>query len=371
MRRLLTVLWQRQSQQHHWSTSSTATSHLLALSLPLCIRHNSFSNMSKRSIDSFFTKVSTPKNTAASSRTAATSTTSTTATITTPSSSDSGGKRKRSENGEDEDVDERGDKKVKENETDGAIPIATVDSTITTTTATSAVSSSDHWTAALPSLLDASWQSHLSSELTKPYFKQLCAQLLTASKGEQIFPPSHLIFHAFTLTPFDKVSVVILGQDPYHDNGQAEGLAFSVPQGVRVPSSLQNIYKELGDDIPGFTKPRHGNLTHWAEQGVLLLNTTLTVTAHKPTSHSSYGWTKFTDAVIQCINREKRGVVFILWGAHAQKKTAMIDSKRHHILKSVHPSGLSASRGFFGSRPFSKCNAFLRSESKPEIDWQV
>lgn len=323
--------------------------------------------MSERSIHSFFTKVSTPKKMTAGNRASTTATTSTTATAITPLTADSASKRKRDES---EERDERDEKKRKED--NDADPTTSVDTTTTTATATSAtVTSSDHWTSTLPTLLDASWRSHLSSELSKPYFKQLCAQLLTASKGDTVFPPSHLIFHAFSLTPFDRVSVVILGQDPYHDNGQAEGLAFSVPQGVRVPSSLQNIYKELRDDIPGFTVPRHGNLTHWATQGVLLLNTTLTVTAHRPNSHSSYGWTKFTDAVIQCVNREKRGVVFILWGAHAQKKAAMIDSRRHHVLKSVHPSGLSASRGFFGSKPFSQCNAFLRSEGKPEIDWQV
>ena len=327
--------------------------------------------MSERSIDSFFTKISTPTKLAASNTTAAITTTSTTATVSTPSSADSGSKRRRSEDGEEEKEDEPVDKKLKEDETDTATPVVAVDTTATTATATSAVSSSSHWTATLPSLLDASWRPHLSSELTKPYFKQLCAQLLTASKGEQVFPPSHLIFNAFSLTPFERVSVVILGQDPYHDDGQAEGLAFSVPRGVRVPSSLQNIYKELESDIPGFVKPRHGNLHHWATQGVLLLNTALTVAAHRANSHSAYGWTKFTDAVIQCVNREKRGVVFILWGAHAQKKAALLDSKRHHILKSVHPSGLSASRGFFGSKPFSQCNAYLRGEGKPEIDWQV
>ena len=327
--------------------------------------------MSERSIDSFFTKVTTPKKMTAINRTAAlTTTTPQTATITTPASADSASKRKRDDEADEAETDERDDKKLKADRANDALAIASVDTTTTTATPTS-TTSSQHWTATLPTLLDASWRSHLSAELTKPYFKQLCAQLLNASNGDTVFPPPQLIFNAFSLTPFDTVTVVILGQDPYHDNGQAEGLAFSVPQGVRVPSSLHNIYKELKDDIAGFTVPKHGNLTHWARQGVLLLNTTLTVTAHKPNSHASYGWVKFTDAVIQCVNREKRGVVFILWGAHAQKKAAMIDSRRHHILKSVHPSGLSASRGFFGSKPFSKCNAFLRSEGKPEIDWQV
>ena len=328
--------------------------------------------MSERSIDSFFTKTATStKKMTANTRTAAlstaTSTASTTTTTSSPSSADSNNKRKRNED-EANDETETDDKKLKENEPDTATPVLPIASTTVTTTIDT---TNQHWTATLPSLLDDSWRKHLSSELTKPYFKQLTAQLLTASKSDTIYPPPSLIFNAFHLTPFAATSVVILGQDPYHDVGQAEGLAFSVPQGVGVPSSLRNIYKELKDDVAGFVVPKHGNLTRWATQGVLLLNTALTVTAHKAGSHSAYGWSKFTDAVIQCVNRDKRGVVFILWGAHAQKKAVMIDAKKHHVLKGVHPSGLSASRGFFGSKPFSKCNAYLRQEGKPEIDWQV
>ena len=335
--------------------------------------------MSERAIDSFFTKIATPKKMTATNRTAATASTSTSASAadSTASSSDgvaadSGSKRKRDENGDEKESDEHDDKKLKGDETDAA---ASADNCTATTASTAsaptAAPANAHWTANLPSLLDPSWQTHLSSELTKPYFKQLCTHLVTASKTETIYPPPQLIFHAFTLTPFDSVSVVILGQDPYHDVGQAEGLAFSVPHGQKVPSSLYNIYKELRDDGPGFVPPKHGHLTGWAQQGVLLLNTALTVTAHKAGSHSKFGWTQFTDAVIRAVNKDKRGVVFILWGAHAQKKEAMIDTKRHHVIKSVHPSGLSASRGFFGSKPFSKCNAYLRKEGKPEIDWKL
>ena len=190
-----------------------------------------------------------------------------------------------------------------------------------------------------------------------------------AARG-RIFPPAPLIFTAFNLCPFPTVSVVILGQDPYHDNDQAEGLAFSVPPPLRPPSSLQNIYKELKADV-GFTAPQHGSLRKWAEQGVLLLNTSLTVTAHQPLSHKGFGWETFTDAVIGALNRDAKGVVFLLWGSHAQKKAANINQGKHLVLKAAHPSGLSAHRGFFGCKHFSKANAFLEKKGKKPIDWQL
>ena len=165
--------------------------------------------------------------------------------------------------------------------------------------------------------------------------------------------------------------MVVLGQDPYHDTGQAEGLAFSVPAPQRPPSSLQNIFKELKADV-GFVVPQHGSLRRWAEQGVLLLNTSLTVTAHAANSHRGFGWETFTDAVIAALNRDAApGLVFLLWGAHAQKKAIAINTSRHHVLKAAHPSGLSAHRGFFGCRHFSRCNALLKKQGRPEIDWQL
>jgi len=186
----------------------------------------------------------------------------------------------------------------------------------------------------------------------------------------EIFPPVKQVFRCFELCPRDKLKVVLLGQDPYHDNGQAEGLCFSVSKGIPLPSSLKNMFKEATDDV-GFRPPRHGSLIHWATQGVLLLNTALTVEAHKANSHSKFGWHAFTDAVIKSISKNETGVVFVLWGKEAQKKKLLIDQTKHKIIESAHPSGLSASRGFFGSKPFSKVNQCLRSVGKDPIDWQI
>jgi len=228
-----------------------------------------------------------------------------------------------------------------------------------------------HWSSSLSPLIPPSWRSHLSSEFFKPYFQSLSRSLCDAEtkKKSKIFPPPPQIFSAFDRTPFDQVRVVILGQDPYHDDNQAHGLAFSVPFGEKVPSSLRNIYKELQSDIEGFKAPHHGNLSSWASQGVLLLNTSLTVSAHSPGSHKGFGWEKFTDAVVTVINRDLSGVVFILWGNHAQTKAKNLNLSKHAMLKSVHPSGLSASKGFFGSKPFSKCNQLLVKFGKEPIDW--
>lgn len=186
-----------------------------------------------------------------------------------------------------------------------------------------------------------------------------------------VFPPEEFVFNAFRLTPLPNVKVVILGQDPYHNVGQAHGLSFSVPSGIALPPSLKNIYSELVTDIPGFTYPTSGDLTKWAEQGVLLLNATLTVRAHEAASHQKRGWEQFTDSIIQSISAERKGVVFILWGSYAIKKSALIDQNKHLVLTSVHPSPLSVYRGFFGSKPFSKTNDYLRQQGETPIDWQV
>ncbi|MDQ6983356.1 MAG: uracil-DNA glycosylase, partial [Ghiorsea sp.] len=188
--------------------------------------------------------------------------------------------------------------------------------------------------------------------------------------GKTIYPKRHEIFQALNVTPFDEVKVVILGQDPYHGEGQAHGLCFSVPQGVRVPPSLKNIYKEIGNDM-GFEAPNHGCLENWAEQGVLLLNSVLTVEQSKAASHQKKGWEQFTDAIISRINDEKEHVVFILWGAYAQKKGACIDETKHLVIRGVHPSPLSASRGFFGQRYFSRTNAYLEKYEQQTIDWSL
>lgn len=219
--------------------------------------------------------------------------------------------------------------------------------------------------------LDASWRSVLESEIQKPYFRELKKKLEQEAQRKTIFPPKDLIFNAFELTPWESVKVVILGQDPYHDVGQAQGLCFSVPKGIAKPSSLQNIFKEIRQDLgeENFAIPSHGNLSSWAEQGVLLLNTVLTVRAHEANSHKDFGWQRFTDAVIAKINSEKSGVIFVLWGKQAQLKSKMIDSSKHHILSSAHPSGLSAHRGFFGCKHFSKVNEILLREAKGSINW--
>jgi uracil-DNA glycosylase len=218
--------------------------------------------------------------------------------------------------------------------------------------------------------LPHSWQAVVGEELDQPYFHKL-SEFLDAERAQhQVFPPTDKVFSALELTPYDKVSVVILGQDPYHDDGQAHGLAFSVQPGVKPPPSLVNMFKELRDDL-GCRVPNNGYLVPWAEQGVLLLNTVLTVRAHSPASHKGKGWEKFTDAVISRVAEKSDRVVFVLWGAHAQKKRALIHGGDDVLVESAHPSPLSAKNGFFGSRPFSKVNAALRQAGKPEINWQL
>jgi len=221
-------------------------------------------------------------------------------------------------------------------------------------------------------LLHSSWKKVLKNEFRKSYWKQLFRKLAVEEKkkGAQIFPPPQMVFRAFELCPWDQLKVVILGQDPYHDDHQAEGVCFSVQKGVKIPPSLRNMYKEAVSDI-GFEHPGHGSLIQWGKQGILLLNTVLTVTAHKANSHKKWGWTTFTDAVIQAISRQHDGVVFVLWGKQAQKKKEMINNTKHKIIQSAHPSPLSASRGFFGSKPYSKCNQLLKAMGKTEIDWQI
>lgn len=217
--------------------------------------------------------------------------------------------------------------------------------------------------------LHPSWKPYLSQELEKPYMQELLQFLKSEkSKGKKIFPPEDKIFAAFEQTPFDQVKVVILGQDPYHALGQAHGLSFSVGEKVKLPPSLVNIFKELKSDLSK-EPPTQGSLVKWAEQGVLLLNSVLTVEEGKAGSHHKKGWEKFTDKVIEVLNHEKKNLVFILWGAPAQKKAAHVDETKHFLIKSVHPSPLSSYRGFFGSKPFSKTNDYLKSHHKDEIDW--
>lgn len=218
---------------------------------------------------------------------------------------------------------------------------------------------------------DPSWDS-----IIKPLFQsekmQALSAFVQAERGTfQVFPPTDLVFHAFQLTPLDKLKVVILGQDPYHNDGQAHGLSFSVPEGMAIPPSLRNIYSELSTDIQGFQIPNHGNLTKWAEQGVLLLNATLTVRAHEAGSHQKKGWEMFTDEIIKAISNNCEHVVFLLWGSYAIKKSSLIDCSKHLVLTSVHPSPLSVYRGFYGCRHFSKANDFLISKGEQPIDWQV
>lgn len=219
--------------------------------------------------------------------------------------------------------------------------------------------------------LHESWLTPLQGEFDSPYMAAL-RQFLVAEKasGKQIFPPGGAWFHALDATPLDTVRVVILGQDPYHGPGQAHGLCFSVQPGVRTPPSLVNIYKEMQTDL-GVAPARHGHLEAWAKQGVLLLNSVLTVEAHRAASHQGKGWERFTDAVIRLVDARDQPVVFILWGAYAQRKAAFVDQSRHLVLKSPHPSPLSAHNGFFGSKPFSKANAFLEQNGLPPIDWQL
>ncbi|MDO4879018.1 MAG: uracil-DNA glycosylase [Neisseria sp.] len=217
------------------------------------------------------------------------------------------------------------------------------------------------------------WSEALGEEKQQPYFQHILDTVKAEREsGQVIYPPAADVFNAFKATEFGCVKAVILGQDPYHGEGQAHGLAFSVlPDVKKIPPSLVNIYKELAADIPGFHIPKHGCLQHWAEQGVLLLNTVLTVRAHQANSHAMLGWERFTDTVVHKLAREREHLVFILWGSHAQKKGAFIDRARHLVLTSPHPSPLSASRGFFGSRPFSQTNAYLQAHGVSPIDWQV
>ena len=216
--------------------------------------------------------------------------------------------------------------------------------------------------------IEQSWKLRLQTEFDKPYFEQLTQFVRTEYQTRTIYPPARLIFNAFNLCPFDKVKVVIIGQDPYHGVGQAHGLCFSVQDGVQFPPSLRNIFKEIHDDI-GTPVPLSGNLTRWAEQGVLLLNATLTVRADEAGSHQRRGWETFTDAVINAVASEKQNVVYILWGSYAQQKAAMVNRSQNLVLESVHPSPLSASRGFFGNHHFSRANQYLIEHGKEPIEW--
>ncbi len=217
--------------------------------------------------------------------------------------------------------------------------------------------------------IEASWKQHLEGEFVKPYFAQLTESVRNEYKNGLCFPPAKLVFNAFNLCPFDKVKVVILGQDPYHEQGQAMGLSFSVPEGIMLPPSLQNIYKEIQSDL-GKPIPTSGDLTRWAKQGVLLLNATLTVRAHAANSHQALGWQNFTDAAIAALSNRREHVVFMLWGGFARSKKRLIDANRHFIIESVHPSPLSANRGgWFGQHQFSRCNAYLKQLGLDEIDW--
>jgi len=214
------------------------------------------------------------------------------------------------------------------------------------------------------------WLEVMSPEFKKPYYAQLYRKVKDEYTHYTVYPPAGDILNAFNLTPLSKVKVVILGQDPYHEPGQAHGLCFSVQKGVEIPPSLVNIYKELHDDL-GCEIPNHGCLTSWAEQGVLMLNTILTVRAHQAFSHRGIGWEQFTDAAIKAVNTQDRPIAFILWGRPAQAKIPMLNNPKHLILKAPHPSPLSAYRGFFGSRPFSQVNQFLEAHGETAIDWQI
>jgi uracil-DNA glycosylase len=219
--------------------------------------------------------------------------------------------------------------------------------------------------------LHESWLAPLQPEFDSPYMAALKAFLLAEKNvGKRIFPRGNEWFHALDATPLDQVRVVILGQDPYHGDGQAHGLCFSVRKSVRTPPSLLNIYKEMQSDL-GLAPPPHGNLEAWAKRGVLLLNSVLTVEAGRAASHQGQGWERFTDAVIRVLNDQQRLIVFILWGSYAQKKAAFVDRARHCVITSAHPSPLSAHNGFFGSKPFSKANAFLRERDSEEMDWRI
>lgn len=220
----------------------------------------------------------------------------------------------------------------------------------------------------MPEIL--TWQSVIGQEKTQPYFLDTLNYVAAQrNAGKVVYPPAQDVFNAFRLTELHQVKVVILGQDPYHGPNQAHGLSFSVRPGIPAPPSLINMYKELMTDIPGFQQPDHGFLEGWAQQGVLLLNTVLTVEAGKAHSHANLGWETFTDRVIAALNKYKQNIVFLLWGSHAQKKGSIIDCKRHHILKAPHPSPLSAHRGFFGCKHFSQTNQLLQQQGQPPINW--
>lgn len=219
--------------------------------------------------------------------------------------------------------------------------------------------------------IEPSWKEVLQQEFTKPYFQQIITFLKTEkASGKIMYPPGGLIFNAFLQTPFNEVKVVVLGQDPYHGPGQAHGLSFSVPDNVKPPPSLVNIFKELQQDV-GLPIPQNGNLTSWAKQGVLLLNAVLTVSARDAASHAKIGWMHFTDAVIKTISQQKEGVVFLLWGKFAHDKQGLIDEIKHYVLKAAHPSPFSADKGFFGCKHFSKTNELLIQQGKEPIDWSL
>ncbi len=218
--------------------------------------------------------------------------------------------------------------------------------------------------------LPGGWQPLLADELEKPYFKKLQAFVDEERRTQTVFPPEEDVFSALELTPYEQVNVLLLGQDPYHDDNQAHGLCFSVRPGIKPPPSLQNMFIELRSDL-GCRLPNNGYLVPWAKQGILMLNAVLTVRAHQPNSHKNHGWETFTDAIIRKVNEKPDPVVFVFWGAYAQKKLALIDTARHTIIQSAHPSPLSARNGFFGSKPFSKINTALRAAGKLEIEWQL
>ncbi len=218
--------------------------------------------------------------------------------------------------------------------------------------------------------IESSWYEVLKQEFEEPYFYEIKSFLIQEKRQYIVYPPSQLIFNAFNLTPFDKVKVVILGQDPYHNVGQAHGLAFSVPNGIMPPPSLKNIFRELQSDI-GMPIPTNGNLESWAREGVLLLNSCLTVRANNPASHQGIGWQRFTDAAINALSEKKEHIVFLLWGNYAIAKEKLIDTRKHLVLKTVHPSPLSANRGFFGCRHFSQTNTYLSSNGISPIKWDV
>jgi uracil-DNA glycosylase len=218
--------------------------------------------------------------------------------------------------------------------------------------------------------LPPSWRELLKTEFEQPYFQMLERFVDRERQEYTVFPPEQDVFSALQLTPYEAVNVFLLGQDPYHDDKQAHGLCFSVRPGIKPPPSLVNMFKELRDDV-GFRMPNNGYLVPWARQGILMLNAVLTVRAHQANSHKNHGWETFTEAVIRRVSAKTEPVVFVLWGGYAQKKVGLIDTSRHTIIQSAHPSPLSARNGFFGSKPFSKINAALRQAGKPEIDWQL